>query len=233
MYFICTISFCFFFLLSTSFIDLYLRQNLTDFDQTWSQVSVDHPIYVTWPDWGQRSRRGHRVQKVIFTKNATPPTDYVAWSRDLCMWLSLTPSTKVTIFNFDQRSFGDTGGKSDFHFSWINFILPHTKKGHALYKLSNDVQWFEALIRIKRLAEYWLTLFWNIPNHAYTTSMPNRDRCICWCNKIPAFPGGGESSKLYRGRHVLINVNELFLLLHRMNNFKVTEGTQLGWGWGG
>ena len=26
------------------------------------------------------------VKKVIFTKNATPPTNYVAWSCDLCMW---------------------------------------------------------------------------------------------------------------------------------------------------
>ena len=28
------------------FIDLYLQHDLTDFDQTWSQVPVDHPIYV-------------------------------------------------------------------------------------------------------------------------------------------------------------------------------------------
>ena len=26
------------------------------------------------------------VKKVIFTKNATSSTDYVAWSHDLCMW---------------------------------------------------------------------------------------------------------------------------------------------------
>ena len=57
------------------FSDLYLGHDLTDFDQTWSQVPVDHSIYVTWPDWGQRARRGHRGQKVVFTKNATPPTD--------------------------------------------------------------------------------------------------------------------------------------------------------------
>ena len=29
------------------FSDLYLGHHLTDFDQTWSQVLVDHPIYVT------------------------------------------------------------------------------------------------------------------------------------------------------------------------------------------
>ena len=48
------------------FIDLYLRHDLTDFDQTWSQVPVDHPIYVICPDWGQMSRRGHRCQKGHF-----------------------------------------------------------------------------------------------------------------------------------------------------------------------
>ena len=48
------------------FIDLYLRHELTDFDQTWSQVPVDHPIYVICPDWGQMSRRGHRCQKGNF-----------------------------------------------------------------------------------------------------------------------------------------------------------------------
>ena len=31
---------------------------------------------------------------------------------------------------------------------------------------------------------------------------------------------------------MLINVNQLFLMLHRLNNFKVTGGTDLGWGWG-
>ena len=35
-----------FFFFCQHFIDLYLRHYLTDFDQTWSQVPVDHPIYV-------------------------------------------------------------------------------------------------------------------------------------------------------------------------------------------
>ena len=47
VYFFCTISFFFF---CQHFKVLYLRHDLTDFDQTWSQVPVDHPIYVTWPD---------------------------------------------------------------------------------------------------------------------------------------------------------------------------------------
>ena len=44
VYFFCTISFFFF---CQHFKVLYLRHDLTDFDQTWSQVPVDHPIYVT------------------------------------------------------------------------------------------------------------------------------------------------------------------------------------------
>ena len=43
----------------------------------------------------------------------------------------------------------------------------------------------------------------------------------------PAFTRGG-SCKLYRGRHVLINVDQLFFTLHRLNNFKGTGGTHLG-----
>ena len=31
---------------------------------------------------------------------------------------------------------------------------------------------------------------------------------------------------------MLINVNQLFLMLHRLNNLKVRGGTNLGWGWG-
>ena len=43
LYCICMISFFFF---CQHFIDLYLQHDLTNFDQTWSQVPVDHPIYV-------------------------------------------------------------------------------------------------------------------------------------------------------------------------------------------
>ena len=54
---------------------------------------------------------GHRGQKVIFTKNANPPTYYVAWSCDLCTWYTWRPTTKVTVLNFNQRSIGVTGIK--------------------------------------------------------------------------------------------------------------------------
>ena len=44
VYFFCSF---FFFFFCQHFKVLYLRHDLTDFDQTWSQVPVDHPIYVT------------------------------------------------------------------------------------------------------------------------------------------------------------------------------------------
>ena len=54
------------------------------------------------------------VKKVIFTKNATPPTDYKVWSCDSCTYISLTPSTKVMGLEIHPESFGVTGVKSSF-----------------------------------------------------------------------------------------------------------------------
>ena len=96
------------------FRDLYLRHAWTDFNQTWSQEPLTHGIYVIWPEWGQRSRRGHRGQKGQKLKNATPPTDYRVWSRDSCICISLTPSTKVMGLEIHPGSFGVTGVKSSF-----------------------------------------------------------------------------------------------------------------------
>ena len=48
----------------------------------------------------------------IFNKNTTPPTDYVALTCDLCMFISLTSSTKVIGLKNYQGSFGVTGVKS-------------------------------------------------------------------------------------------------------------------------
>ena len=129
------------------------------FDMAWPILTrLGHKYRLTIPfmSHDQIRVKGHvgvtGVKKVIFTKNATPPTNYVAWSCDLCMWKSLRPSTKVIFKNFDQRSFGGTGGKSNVHFSWIHSSI--LKKDMPLFHLSNDVQCSEALIRIKRLAEY-------------------------------------------------------------------------------
>ena len=57
---------------------------------------------------------GHGGQKVIFTKNASTPLDYVALTRDLYIWYSLTPSTKVMGIENHPGSFGVTGVKRSF-----------------------------------------------------------------------------------------------------------------------
>ena len=61
----------------------YLRDPMSDYAHTWSPV------------WGQRSRRGHRGQKSIFTKNAISPSDKMVWPWDSCTFISRIPSTKV------------------------------------------------------------------------------------------------------------------------------------------
>ena len=57
---------------------------------------------------------GHRGQKVIFTKNVSTQTDYVALTHDLCICISLTPSTKVITLKIHLGSFGVTGVKRSF-----------------------------------------------------------------------------------------------------------------------
>ena len=57
---------------------------------------------------------GHRGQKVIFTKNVTTQTDYVALTHDLRICISLTPSTKVITLKIHPGSFGVTGVKRSF-----------------------------------------------------------------------------------------------------------------------
>ena len=54
------------------------------------------------------------VKKVIFTKKASSPTEYLASMRDLCICISLTPSTKVMILKIHPGSFGVTGVKRSF-----------------------------------------------------------------------------------------------------------------------
>ena len=57
---------------------------------------------------------GHGGQKVIFTKNASTPLDYVALTRDLHIRYSLTPSTKVMGIENQPGSFGVMGVKRSF-----------------------------------------------------------------------------------------------------------------------
>ena len=58
---------------------------------------------------------GHRGQKVIFTKNATSPTDYRVRSHDSCTYIRLTPSTNVMGLKIHTGSFwGHWGQKVIF-----------------------------------------------------------------------------------------------------------------------
>ena len=60
--------------------------------------------------------RGHDgvtgFKKVIFTKKASSPSYYIALTRDLCICISLTPSTKVMGLKKYPGSLGVTGVKS-------------------------------------------------------------------------------------------------------------------------
>ena len=106
--------FFFFFLLSsgnTSFSHISLHPILTKLGH--NDRYLDH--YSGTKDGGVRGH--HRVtgvKKVICTKKASSPSDYVALTRDLYICSSLTPSTKVMVLKNCQGSFGVTGVKSSF-----------------------------------------------------------------------------------------------------------------------
>ena len=57
---------------------------------------------------------GHRGQKVIFTKKASSPSEYVSLTRNLHTCISLSPSTKVIVLKIHPGSFGVTGVKRSF-----------------------------------------------------------------------------------------------------------------------
>ena len=102
-----------FFLLSgnTSFSHASLHPILTKLGQ--SDRYLDH--YSGTDNGGVRGHDGVTgVKKVIFTKKASSPTEYLALTRDLCICSSLTPSTKVMVLKNCQGSFGVTGVKSSF-----------------------------------------------------------------------------------------------------------------------
>ena len=123
--FICTISFFF----CQHFKDLYLWHALTDFDQTWYQVPLPPPKH----DPGVKGHVGVTgVKKVIFTKNATSPTDYRVWSCDSCTCISLTPSTKVMGLKIHPGSFGVTGVKRSFSLKTL-LLLQFTGYGHVTH----------------------------------------------------------------------------------------------------
>ena len=105
----------FFFLLSSSgntrFSHISLHPILTKLGH--NNRYLDH--YSGTKDGGVRGHHGVTgVKKVICTKKASSPSDYVALTRDLCICSSLTPSTKVMVLKNCQGSFGVTGVKSSF-----------------------------------------------------------------------------------------------------------------------
>ena len=54
---------------------------------------------------------GHGGQKVIFTKKASSPSEYVALTRYLCTCISLINSTKVMVLKIHPGSFGGHRGQ--------------------------------------------------------------------------------------------------------------------------
>ena len=74
---------------------------------------VDH--YSGTNNGGVRGQDGViGVKKVIFTKKASSPSEYVAFTCDLRTCISLTPSTKIMVLKIHQGSFGVTGVKRSF-----------------------------------------------------------------------------------------------------------------------
>ena len=114
-FFFLLLSSFFFFLLSSSgntrFSHISLHPILTKLGH--NDWYLDH--YSGTNDGGVRGHHGVTgVKKVICTKKASSPSDYVALTRDLCICSSLTPSTKVMVLKNCQGSFGVTGVKSSF-----------------------------------------------------------------------------------------------------------------------
>ena len=106
---------------NTSFSHISLHPILTKLGH--NDRYLDH--YSGTKDGGVRGHHGVTgVKKVICTKKASSPSDYIALTRDLCICSSLTPSTKVMVLKNCQGSFGVTGVKSSFSQKGIkSFIL--------------------------------------------------------------------------------------------------------------
>ena len=73
------------------------------------------PLYKSYgPKNSSGVIRGHGGQKVIFTKKASSPSEYVALTRYLCICISEINSTKVMVLKIHPGSFGVTGVKRSF-----------------------------------------------------------------------------------------------------------------------
>ena len=85
----------FFLLLTICFFLLLLPHALSDFDQTWSEWPLGESLQKLSIVWPQRSCRGHRGQKGHLKKNATPPTWFIGFWRNLVRITSRQVATKV------------------------------------------------------------------------------------------------------------------------------------------
>ena len=70
-------------------------------------------------------------KNLAFTENATPPTCYIAGSRDSGILTSLRPFTKLIDSNLDFGSFGVTGVKSSFLLKML--LMQYILYGHVTY----------------------------------------------------------------------------------------------------
>ena len=67
-----------------------------------------------------------------FSENATPPTCYIAGSRDSGILTSLRPFTKLIDSFFDFGSFGVTGVKSSLLIKMLLFHTIYIERSHDL-----------------------------------------------------------------------------------------------------
>ena len=112
-----------FLLVSSFFLSFFFLSGNTSFSHTsrhpiltklsHSDRYVDH--YSCTNNGGVRGHNGVTgVKNVIFTKKASSPTECVALTCDLCICISLTPSTKVITLKIHPGSLGVTGVKRSF-----------------------------------------------------------------------------------------------------------------------
>ena len=96
-----------------------------------------HQLDTLYISYGSRNSAGviwgHKVQKVIFTKNAISPSYYMVWSCDSCLLISKIPSTKVMGLEIHPGSFRIRGVKSSFSLKICYNSYTHVHKLETLY----------------------------------------------------------------------------------------------------
>ena len=102
------------FLLSGNTSFSHTSRNLILTKLSYSDWYLDH--YSRTNNGGVRGHDGVTgVKKVIFTKQASGPTEYLALTHDLRICICLTPSTKVITLKLILGHVGSQGSKGNFH----------------------------------------------------------------------------------------------------------------------